>query len=102
MPTLPLQRRNPEWGVRWNRCGVLIIHRQVRSPKDPPARNTGEEQAATRPGKCCNLEPVHHFDVAIVGGGIIGCAVALELAQNNKKVCVLERNDCGREASWAA
>ncbi len=43
-----------------------------------------------------------NFDVAVVGGGIIGCSLALELALRGKKVCLLEQNECGQEASWAA
>ncbi|HEY3130793.1 MAG TPA: glycine oxidase ThiO [Acidobacteriota bacterium] len=43
-----------------------------------------------------------NFDIAVVGGGIIGCSLALELAMRGKKVCLLEQNECGQEASWAA
>ena len=41
-------------------------------------------------------------DVAIVGGGIIGCAVARTLARSGMAVTVLERDRPGRQASWAA
>ncbi len=41
-------------------------------------------------------------DVLIVGGGIIGCALALKLVEERVKVIVVERNQPGREASWAA
>ncbi len=41
-------------------------------------------------------------DVAIVGGGIIGVTAALELARQKLKVLVLDRQQPGREASWAA
>ena len=41
-------------------------------------------------------------DVAIVGGGIMGCAVALRLAQRGLRVTVIERGIPGAEASSAA
>ena len=31
------------------------------------------------------------YDVAIVGGGVIGCAVARELSRYELKICLLER-----------
>lgn len=42
------------------------------------------------------------FDAAIVGGGIIGCAIAWRLAQARMRVVVIERGEIGREASHAA
>jgi len=42
------------------------------------------------------------LDVLIVGGGIIGVALALRLADEKLSVTVLERGEPGREASWAA
>jgi glycine oxidase len=41
-------------------------------------------------------------DVIIIGGGVIGCAVAFRLAQSRLKVLVLERDEFGKEASSAA
>jgi glycine oxidase len=41
-------------------------------------------------------------DVVIVGGGVMGCATALELAKAGAKVVVLERSVPGAEASSAA
>jgi glycine oxidase len=41
-------------------------------------------------------------DVAIVGGGIIGCALAAELARRGARVTVVERGQPGMEASSAA
>jgi glycine oxidase len=41
-------------------------------------------------------------DVAIIGGGIIGASIALELAAEKLDVIVLDRQQPGREASWAA
>ena len=42
------------------------------------------------------------FDVAIAGGGLIGGAIALELAQAGLRVGVFDRGEPGREASWAS
>ncbi len=41
-------------------------------------------------------------DIAIVGGGIIGCSLAYELARNGLSVMIIERGAVGREASGAA
>ncbi|GGY03728.1 putative D-amino acid oxidase [Litchfieldella qijiaojingensis] len=40
-------------------------------------------------------------DFLIVGGGVIGMMTALQLADAGHEVTLLERGDCGREASWA-
>ena len=42
------------------------------------------------------------YDVIVVGGGIVGGAIALQLAQSKLRVAILDRQDPGREASWAA
>lgn len=42
------------------------------------------------------------FDTAIIGGGVIGCAIAWRLAQAGQRVVVIERGAVGQEASWAA
>ena len=39
------------------------------------------------------------YDVAVVGGGIMGCVVALELARGGMRVVVFERGSLCREAS---
>jgi glycine oxidase len=41
-------------------------------------------------------------DVVIIGGGIIGCSVARELARRGRSVVVVERDSPGRRATWAA
>ena len=41
-------------------------------------------------------------DVIIVGAGIIGCSVGRELARRRLRVLVLDRQEPGKEASWAA
>lgn len=42
------------------------------------------------------------FDVAIIGGGIIGGSIAFELARHKLRVALLDRQQPGLEASWAA
>jgi glycine oxidase len=42
------------------------------------------------------------FDVAIVGGGVIGSSIAFELAAEKLNVVLLDREQPGRGASWAA
>lgn len=42
------------------------------------------------------------YDAIIVGAGIIGGAIAFELAQRKLRVLVIDRQSPGQEASWAA
>src|SRR5207237_10677224 len=42
------------------------------------------------------------FDAAIAGGGVIGGAIALELACAGLRVAVFDRQKPGQEASWAS
>ena len=42
------------------------------------------------------------YDAVVVGGGLIGGAVALRLAQEKLRVALLDGQTPGREASWAA
>jgi len=45
---------------------------------------------------------VKSYDAVIVGGGIIGGSIAFELAQHGLRVALLDRQQPGLEASWAA
>ena len=45
---------------------------------------------------------MRNFDVAIIGGGVIGCSLARALAGEGVRVAVVERGAPGEEASWAA
>jgi len=42
-----------------------------------------------------------HPDVIVVGGGVIGLSIGRRLALDGLAVTVLERGQCGAEASWA-
>lgn len=41
-------------------------------------------------------------DVVVIGAGVIGCAIARELARRGRDVLVIERDSPGRRATWAA
>jgi glycine oxidase len=45
---------------------------------------------------------VKTWDVAIIGGGIIGLSLALRLRKHGAAILIVERNEPGREASHAA
>ncbi|MFN0017280.1 MAG: glycine oxidase ThiO [Pirellulaceae bacterium] len=40
-------------------------------------------------------------DILIIGGGVIGLSLAWDLAKHGQKVRVIDRNEPGKEASWA-
>jgi len=42
------------------------------------------------------------FDVAIAGGGLIGASIALELARAGLHVGLFDKQEPGKEASWAS
>lgn len=68
------------------------------SPNGPTARSP--HGGSTRPGNPDRAGALtHEPDVAIVGGGIVGCAAALFLRRLGRSVVLLERNVCGAAAS---
>jgi glycine oxidase len=42
------------------------------------------------------------FDVAIAGGGLIGSSIAFELARAGLRVALFDKQEPGKEASWAS
>src|SRR6266853_2764599 len=45
---------------------------------------------------------VRNYDAIIIGAGIIGLSLAIELNKQGLRVLVVEKGEPGREASWAA
>jgi glycine oxidase len=45
---------------------------------------------------------VKHWDAIVIGAGIIGLSLAIELNKRGLKVLLVEKGEPGREASWAA
>lgn len=54
------------------------------------------------PGGRISLRTAGLIGIVIVGGGVIGTALARELAREKVPVTLVERDDGGRNASWAA
>jgi glycine oxidase len=48
------------------------------------------------------LTKMKTFDAAIAGGGLIGCAISLELSRAGLRVALFDARDPGKEASWAS
>ncbi|AXK63773.1 FAD-binding oxidoreductase [Burkholderia sp. IDO3] len=45
------------------------------------------------------MNEIRHYDVAIVGGGLVGASAALALTRRGLRVALFERRDCGAQAS---
>jgi glycine oxidase len=45
---------------------------------------------------------VRNYDAVIIGAGIVGLSLAIELNKHGLKVLVVDKGEPGREASWAA
>jgi glycine oxidase len=48
------------------------------------------------------MNSVKNWDAIIIGAGIIGLSLAIELNKRGMRVLVVEKGEPGREASWAA
>ncbi|RQR37679.1 FAD-binding oxidoreductase [Burkholderia sp. Bp9143] len=45
------------------------------------------------------MSEIRHYDIAIVGGGLVGASAALALTRRGLRVALFERRDCGAQAS---
>ncbi|NTX30996.1 FAD-binding oxidoreductase, partial [Burkholderia pyrrocinia] len=45
------------------------------------------------------MSEIRHYDVTIVGGGLVGASAALALTRRGLRVGLFERRDCGAQAS---
>ncbi len=41
------------------------------------------------------------YDLAVVGGGVIGLSIAAQCATSGWRVCLIDRGAIGKESSWA-
>ena len=82
-------------------CATVIVdaHNQVWMSKSLEGKL---QRTAAADGRDLMAETSACNDVAIIGGGIMGSAVALRLAQRGVAVTVIERGIPGAEASSAA
>jgi glycine oxidase len=42
-----------------------------------------------------------HYDLAVLGGGVVGLSIAAECAKVGWRVCLVDRSEVGKESSWA-
>lgn len=61
-----------------------------------------EKPGGVRRGRLFYNANVNTWDVIVIGGGIIGLSLSIELRKRGAKVLVVERGQPGREASHAA
>src|SRR5579884_2530781 len=70
--------------------------------REPEATDQNGRQGFGAPHSPAASPSAPSPDVAVVGGGVIGCAVAYYLAKAGARVAVLERDRVAAEASSAA
>jgi glycine/D-amino acid oxidase-like deaminating enzyme/nitrite reductase/ring-hydroxylating ferredoxin subunit len=71
----------------------------LRTTKAPPGKAECCWTAAAPQTGYPRLQGRHSFDVAVVGGGIVGLTAALQLAQTGRRVAVLEARRIGRQVT---
>ena len=42
-----------------------------------------------------------HYDLAVLGGGVVGLSIAAQCAKRGWRVCLVDRSEIGKESSWA-
>src|SRR4029077_7036190 len=67
-----------------------------------PLRGRGAPQLALATSASARAMTRSTADTIVVGGGLIGCALAAELRERGQSVLVVERGEPGAEASSAA
>lgn len=80
------------------RCDAIFLTRalDIRPPSEPAALRVWRDRMLGAPSE----PPVETFDVAIVGGGIAGCAAALAAAEQGLQVALIhDRSVLGGNAS---
>ena len=65
---------------------VRVVSARIKTQPDAPAR----------------IERVKTWDAIVIGAGIIGLSLAIELNKQGLRVLVVEKGEPGCEASWAA
>lgn len=87
----------------WNdkiQAGYLASHNGYKGVINDIVVPGIEEEKISVPGINDNLLDNKHFDIAIIGGGVIGCAIARELSRYKLKVAILEKEeDLAKHAS---
>ena len=71
----------------------MAYYRPVEDNPSPP--ETVYLGRGGEPLQMASLDFDDHFDVAIIGGGFVGCSAALHIAEAGLKVLVLEGNEVG-------
>lgn len=65
-------------------------------------RRSAHVSKTARRGAPARMKVVKHWDAIVIGAGIIGLTLAIELNKQGLRVLVVEKGEPGREASWAA